>query len=862
MSVNNKNKDVSQLIRERDTKRETLSFLFEEKKKIMEQMKTMNEELLKLDDDIETLEESRDHSDRTESLQVKQEPVPSNETHSVDVRSEPECASPIIQHHPRERKQEPQLQDYHDNDLFLDDVDEYYSEGPSIRSNNDDDMSAKVPPLQFETGYRAKSDSSKPHGKVGGTIDKFFARTAANDRQNNQSISSATSPSSMINSSNGSMYSRHDIQQTLRQSFRLETFRENQLEIIRATLSGKDCFVLMKTGGGKSLLYQLPAVLEFPKITLVVSPLLSLIQDQEDQMNGFVRNSCVSFTSGMGVNEHNENWKKVRDVNAGVMMILVTPERVFKSNKLKSELQKLEEQNRLGRFVIDECHCACQWGHDFRPDYAKLQVLRQHFPKVPILALTATASEQVRNECIQILQLSRDHEYFRSSSNRPNLKYQVRAKDTNTIQDMVEFIKENHPHSAGIVYTYSRKDADTVAYELCEQGIIAEAYHSDVDSKRKRRIHQSWMKNRTQVVVATIAFGLGINKPDVRFVLHHTVSKTLEAYYQESGRAGRDGKPSDCVLYYSPKDVIKMMKMMHGDSTEELFIVMVRYAQNFGDDSACRSLILKNLGEPNQDVDTFAALSDGMEIRDVSSHAITIIRLLMHYQHDKVTMHMLISEWRKKPTDALPFVKNNPPKKDLSPGDCERVVIGLLVNKLIAPIYRYNKYGTLVYIECTTRGRQFSESNKAKMMLPLSKKVPKKRKSTPSTPSSEDGWIEKKSKRKRTSSASKSKKKTVTKKAATTTKNSITKRGKGTAGRKTKRKKTAAKSENEVIELIDDSDDDSILTDNGDTITRKICSRRVTASSISTLTPQTKVVSNEDSSDDLWNSDSENEFEG
>lgn len=228
-------------------------------------------------------------------------------------------------------------------------------------------------------------------------------------------------------------------------------------------------------------LYQLPAVLECPKITLVVSPLLSLIQDQENQMNEFVPNACVSFTSGMGVTRHTENWNRVHDPNGGVMMILVTPEKVFKSNKLKVELQKLQHQNRLGRFVIDECHCACQWGHDFRPDYAKISVLRTHFPQVPILAVTATASDQVRQDCISIFQLSADHMYFRSSADRPNLRYQVRPKESanEVIQDMVMFIRQNHPKSAGIVYTYSRKDADTVARQLQDEGIKAEAYHSE-----------------------------------------------------------------------------------------------------------------------------------------------------------------------------------------------------------------------------------------------------------------------------------------------------------------------------------------------------------------------------------------------
>ena len=237
-----------------------------------------------------------------------------------------------------------------------------------IESNNNSydntnfsrNTSTKLPPLQFETVHGPKPTTFNQQ-QATGTIDNFLIpsrnrNNTSNPQQHTSTISTATSTSA----ASSCPYSRHDIYQTLKQSFRLQEFRENQLEIIQSTLSGKDNFVLMKTGGGKSLLYQLPAVLESPKVTVVVSPLLSLIQDQEEQMNQFARNSCVSFTSGMGVGQHNENWKRVRDVGGGIMMILVTPERVFKSGKLKSELQDLDEQNRLGRFVIDECHCACQ----------------------------------------------------------------------------------------------------------------------------------------------------------------------------------------------------------------------------------------------------------------------------------------------------------------------------------------------------------------------------------------------------------------------------------------------------------------------------------------------------------------------
>jgi ATP-dependent DNA helicase Q1 len=275
--------------------------------------------------------------------------------------------------------------------------------------------------------------------------------------------------------------SLRQITHTLQDTFHIQSFRETQQNVIQATLSGQDCFVIMRTVGGKSLTYQLPAVLELPKVTLVISPLLSLIQDQQDQMNSFLPQSCVSFTSGMGQAMHTQNWQRVRDPNGGVAMVLVTPEKVTKSSKLKSELQKLHQQNRLGRIVIDECHCACQWGHDFRPDYAKLGILKTQFPTVPILAVTATASERVRNDCSNILRLHQHYRFFRSTANRPNLIYQVRPKDTSSdvLEDMTSFIKEHHTNAAGIIYTYSKKDANTVAEELCGQGIVAEAYHSE-----------------------------------------------------------------------------------------------------------------------------------------------------------------------------------------------------------------------------------------------------------------------------------------------------------------------------------------------------------------------------------------------
>jgi len=349
------------------------------------------------------------------------------------------------------------------------------------------------------------------------------------------------------------------VYQLLRDTFRIQTFRDNQKEIINATVSQDDVFVIMRTGGGKSLTYQLPALLEGlgpqRKVSFVISPLLSLIQDQEEQMNAFVPGSALSFTSGIGASEHARRWERVRDKDQGVCLVFVTPEMVNKSNRLQNEMQKLFDRRRLGRFVIDECHCVSQFGHDFRPDYTQLGILKSHFPSIPLIAVTATASNKVRDDVCQILRIGRNYRFFRSSAFRPNLQYSVRPKKDgkDVIADMVDFITEHHPTDSGIVYTFSRKDADTVARQLTESGVSARSYHSDVSKVQKETIHRDWMKNKLQCVVATIAFGLGINKPDVRFVLHHTISKTLDAYYQESGRAGRDGKEASCILYYSPK---------------------------------------------------------------------------------------------------------------------------------------------------------------------------------------------------------------------------------------------------------------------------------------------------------------------
>ena len=378
----------------------------------------------------------------------------------------------------------------------------------------------------------------------------------------------------------------------LKEFFGFDSFKADQERIIKHLVDKKNAFVLMPTGGGKSLCYQLPALV-MEGTAIVISPLIALMKNQVDAIRGFVAgNDGIAHFLNSSLNKAQITEVRNDLLSGATKLLYVAPESLTKPENVA-----MLKEIKISFYAVDEAHCISEWGHDFRPEYRRIRNIIEEISVAPIIALTATATPKVQSDIIKNLGMS-DATVFKSSFNRPNLYYEIRDK-SDPKRDIIKYIKQN-PGKSGIIYCLSRKKVEELAELLNINGIKAAPYHAGLDAKTRADNQDKFLMEEVNVIVATIAFGMGIDKPDVRFVIHYDIPKSLEGYYQETGRAGRDGKEGQCITFYSYKDIQKLEKFMQGKPIAEqeigkqLLMETVAYAES---NSCRRKLLLSYFGE-------------------------------------------------------------------------------------------------------------------------------------------------------------------------------------------------------------------------------------------------------------------------
>ena len=410
-----------------------------------------------------------------------------------------------------------------------------------------------------------------------------------------------------------------DLRPLLKRTFGYGEFRPLQREIIEATLAGKDVFALLPTGGGKSLCFQLPALTR-AGLTVVVSPLIALMKDQVDQLQA----TGVAATFLNSTLDADDSRSRLRGLHRGEYKLLyVAPERLM----LEGWVENLKNWN-VSCLAIDEAHCVSEWGHDFRPEYRQLSKLRTALPDVPVMALTATATSRVRVDIISHLKL-RDPQTFVASFNRPNLTYRVVPKDQPAKQ-IIDFVRKRE-HESGIIYCASRATAERVAESLAGRGFSARPYHAGLSAEERAGNQEAFLRDDTRIICATIAFGMGINKPNVRWVIHHDLPKNIEGYYQETGRAGRDGLPGDCLLLFSPGDIAKQTHFLDeitNEQEQQVARAQLRQIVHYAESSGCRRAELLHYFGETYPLDNCAACDNCSEPRETYDGTIVAQKFL------------------------------------------------------------------------------------------------------------------------------------------------------------------------------------------------------------------------------------------
>ena len=378
------------------------------------------------------------------------------------------------------------------------------------------------------------------------------------------------------------MAEKKNLTETLKKYFGFDTFKGDQEAIIENLLAGNDTFVLMPTGGGKSLCYQLPSLM-MEGTAVVISPLIALMKNQVDAMRNYSEEDGVAHFLNSSLNRSAIEQVKSDILSGKTKLLYVAPESLTKDENVE-----FLKNVKISFYAIDEAHCISEWGHDFRPEYRRIRPIVNMIGRAPIIALTATATQKVREDIKKILGMP-DAKEYKSSFNRPNLYYEVRRKGNDVDKDIIKFIKANSGKS-GIIYCLSRKKVEELAEILRANGINASAYHAGMDSAVRSAVQDDFIKENIDIICATIAFGMGIDKPDVRFVIHYDMPKSLEGYYQETGRAGRDGGEGQCIAFYSNKDMQKLRKFMQGKPVSEKDVndELLRETEAYAESSVCR----------------------------------------------------------------------------------------------------------------------------------------------------------------------------------------------------------------------------------------------------------------------------------
>lgn len=394
-------------------------------------------------------------------------------------------------------------------------------------------------------------------------------------------------------------FTDNDIHSSLKKYFGFESFKGDQRKIVRSVLEKRNTFVIMPTGGGKSLCYQLPAMM-MGGTAIIISPLIALMKNQVDSIRGYSQEDNVASFLNSSLTKTQMNEVKNEIVSGRTKMLFIAPETLTKDENIE-----FFQKSNISFVAVDEAHCISEWGHDFRPEYRRIRTMISAIGEdIPIIALTATATPKVQSDIVKSLEMH-DTNTFISSFNRDNLYYEVRPKvnKDSTVKSIIQFIK-THSGKSGIIYVQARKSTEEIAKVLCVNGIKAAAYHAGLDAKTRTQVQDDFLMEEVEVIVATIAFGMGIDKPDVRFVIHYDIPKSIENYYQETGRGGRDGLKGDCLAFYSYKDILKLEKFLRDKpvAERELSAQLMDEVIAYAETSTCRrKFLLHYFGEEYDD---------------------------------------------------------------------------------------------------------------------------------------------------------------------------------------------------------------------------------------------------------------------